>query len=283
MPYGVIYGTLFFLVVGIWLGVTALTTANAPFDAARLGLALASLALGPALMLRCAWARWLGVIVAALMIGCHIWAAPLGDSVAAHLALFGAVAAVILLLLPATGDLGTGRAGREQPAPRLGRVLGALSGVGLVTLAGGLWLGAEGGSAPDAATATPAGLSDRMRWGSFGPGLDQAREENKPMLVTFVASWCGYCRKMDRTTWKAPDVIDRTAELIAVKVDAEDGRVRDGFSGRDLAERFGVHGFPTTVLLDSGGREIARAGGYQDAGELVGWLDENLGRSSGSR
>ena len=65
----------------------------------------------------------------------------------------------------------------------------------------------------------------------------------------------------------------------AVKVDAEQAQQAGGYSGRELAARFGVTGFPTLVLLDGEGRVLARTSGYQDSRGLLRWLDGAAGRS----
>jgi thiol:disulfide interchange protein len=288
MPFGAVYASLFFVVVGFWLTVATLGSTGSSLQVARLCLALVGLVLGLALLLRRSWARWLGVVVSIFLVGFHLWAAPLGDGVAPNLILFGSLAALILLAVPATGDLARTLPGARQPAPRLGRALGALAGLGLAGFAAGLWLGvapaaSTGVAAADgAAQARPAiaGLSERVQWSSFGQGIELARAENKPLLVNFIANWCGYCQKMDRTTWKHPEVVRRSGELVAVRVDAEEGRQRDGFVGRELAQRYQVHGYPTLVMIDADGKEIARSGGYQDPRQFLGWLDGSLAHAS---
>lgn len=279
MPFGAIYGALFFAIVGFWLAVAALGSAGAPYQATRLGFALACLVLALALLLRRGWARGLGALVALLLVGFHLWTGSLGDGVAANLVLFGSLAALVLLLLPATGDVRRGLATEQLPAPRLGRILAAVAGLGLAGAAAGIWLG--GGPITGGELNSPASSplrAERVQWSSFGRGLDRAREQDKPLLVSFVANWCGYCRKMDRTTWKDPEVIRRTGDLVAVRVDAEEGQRRDGFSGRELAQRYNVDGYPTLLVLDAEGREIARTGGYQEPGQLTAWLDATLAR-----
>jgi thiol:disulfide interchange protein len=279
MPFGAIYGVLFFAVAGFWLAVGTLASAGEPFPATRLCIALVCLVVALALLLRRGWARGLGMLVALLLVGFHLWTAPLGEGVAANLVLFGSLAALLLLLLPATGDVRRGLASDKLPAPALARVLGVLAGLALAGAAAGLWLGATPGDAtePDASVGSSP-LAERVRWSSFGRGMERALEEDKPLLVSFVANWCGYCRKMDRTTWKDPEVVRRTGEIVAVRVDAEEGRRRDGFSGRELAQRYGVEGYPTLIVMDPEGREIARTGGYQEPGQLTAWLDGSLAR-----
>lgn len=286
MPFGAIFGALFFLLMGFWLAVATLGASGAPFETTRWALAAVSFVLALALLMRRAWARWLGVLVTALLVGLQLWAMPLGEGVGAHFILFGALLVAVLLVWPATGDVRRGLPEGSAPAPRLGRALGALAGIGVVAIAAGLWIGSREASAPGDTASTggsssptlPASLSQRVSWSSFGKGAELARAENKPLLVTFITNWCGYCGKMDRTTWKDPDVIQRAGELVAVRVDAEETKARDGFKGVDLAARYGVQGYPTTLVLDAQGREVARTGGYQEPRQLLGWLDSSLAR-----
>lgn len=280
MPFGAIYGTLFFSVVGFWLAMAALGDGAAPFTAAKLALAALSLILGLALLLRRSWARWLGVLLAAFLVVFHLAAAPLSDSVGASLALFGSLVAVALLAAPAAGDVRRGLTPDRRPAPRTGRVLAVAAGLCVAGIAAGLWLGAGEAARTDGSTlgsgSVIAGRGDRVRWSTFGRGLERARAEEKPMLVSFITSWCGYCREMERTTWKDAEVVRSLGELVTVRVDAEEGLERDGFSGRELAARHQVYGYPTLLMLDADGREIARTGGYQDPAQFLSWLERSL-------
>jgi len=283
MPFGAVYGALFFTFVGFWLAVAALGADGAPFAAAKLALALLCLVLGMGLLLRRAWARWLGVGLALFLVAFHLKAAPLGESAGASLALFGSLVAAALLAAPSAGDVRRGLDPGRSPAPRAGRVLAVAAGLCVAGIAAGLWLGFARATAPSAPSAGPAApaafLSDRVQWSTFGEGLEQARAEEKPILVNFIASWCGYCQKMDRTTWKDAEVVRRAGDLVTVRVDAEEGRERDGFTGRDLAQRYQVYGYPTLLMLDADGREIARTSGYQEPGQLLGWMAGSLARA----
>ena len=283
MPFGAIYGALFFSVVGFWLAVAALGDGAAPFTAVKLALALLSLILGLALLLRRSWARWLGILLALFLIVFHLYTAPLSDSVGASLALFGSLVAMALLAAPAAGDVRRGLAPDRRPAPRTGRVLAAAAGLCVAGIAAGIWFGGAQtvpANGSQATSAFPAiGRADRVRWSTFGKGLERARAEEKPILVSFVTNWCGYCSKMDRTTWKDPEVVRGTEGWVTVRVDAEEGQERDGFAGRELAQRYQVYGYPTLLMLDAAGREIARTSGYLGPGQLLNWLDDTVARA----
>jgi thiol:disulfide interchange protein len=277
MPFGAIYGALFFVFVGFRLLLAFVAPGAGPFGATGPFLALCALAVAVGLLLLRTWARWIGVLLGAALFVLAVPLAGGANPVTGLLVATGSLAAVLLLALPATGNVRGSLEGRPAPAPRLGRwsaQLAAIGAIGAVAVIG--WSAWRAGTESPAAaspvapeTTTPR----RVEWANFGAGMERARSEGKPVLVNFVVDWCGYCRKMDRTTWRDPAVIDRLGDLVAVKVNAEQARPTGGPAGRDLAARYGVSTYPALVMLGPDGRELARRRGYQDSRELLRWLD----------
>jgi thioredoxin-related protein len=136
--------------------------------------------------------------------------------------------------------------------------------VGMAGLIGSLFWAA---STPEQSGQPIARASERLSWSEFGSGLERAGAEGKPMVVFFFTTWCGYCKKMDRVTWKDPAVIDELSRnFVAARVDVE--------RSEGLAAPYGIATYPTIVMLDGGGREISRAVGYRTPREMLRWLDE---------
>jgi thiol:disulfide interchange protein len=280
MPFGLVFGAFFFGVLCTWLGLEFLIANPTPAKAAGVLLILLGLTQATGLLLRRSWARWSGIVCAVGLGVFSLWLIQQRSGVLDILLLFASVAALGLLLVPATGSTAREAQATGSPESRSGGSWGllgattALSSVGLVAIAGWAYQAQEQ-TAPKGPVTLPASvLGERIGWSDFGSGLALAEQYDKPVLVTFVTAWCGYCKKMDRTTWKNPSVIQRLGEIVAVRVDTEDAQNRNGFTGPSLAQRYQVRGTPGTVL--------SRADGYQSAGDLLDWLDRSLPGNTGS-
>ncbi len=278
MPFGLIFGALFFGGICIWAAAGLL---GHPAGAAKLTgvfLALLGLSLAAGLLTRRPWARWGGIVCAAVASAVSLRRAGSFGEVADYLLLLAAVATAVLLALPATG---AARAGGAGGGPRRDWMQWtALTGfVGLLAI--GLSAGRAPAPLPEAAplgAITAAATAQPVAWSDFATGLVQSRQEGKPVLATFVTSWCGYCSKMSRSTWKAPAVAARLGSTIPVRVDVEDPQAQ----GPELAQRYQIRSYPVQILLDPTGRVVARSDGYQTPTELLSWLDRALVRYGSS-
>jgi thiol:disulfide interchange protein len=281
MPFGAIYGALFFAGLGFWVVFLAGPEPSVQPALVRLFLSVLSGTLALGLLLARPWARWGGVLFSAALAGVTLFVARFAGATAWVL-LFGSLATLGLLLLPPTGRLQSAAKCSSMTRDRSVGTLGWTAAVAAIGLLASLWWT---GSLPDAGFQRSRGdnafasrVAERVRWSDFGTGLERARVENKPVLVNFVTNWCGFCQRMDRTTWKHPTVVDRMGDLVAVRVDAEETRERNGYRGSSLAGRYGVTGYPTLLLLDEGGRIVAQTGGYQEPRQLLSWLEQTLSR-----
>ena len=96
--------------------------------------------------------------------------------------------------------------------------------------------------------------------------MERAAAERRPVFVDVGAVWCAPCRQMEATTFRDPSVVGALGAFVPLKVDADAQPV--------FVERYRVEAFPTYLLLDGEGLELARLTGYQDAASLR----EALGR-----
>ncbi len=99
----------------------------------------------------------------------------------------------------------------------------------------------------------------------------QAKEEGRPLLVDFTASWCAACKELEKLTFADDAVQKEAGRFVAAKVDASD----DEAPGVEEAmAEFRVVGLPTVVLFDSTGREVRRFTDFVEAPRFVEALRE---------
>ena len=76
--------------------------------------------------------------------------------------------------------------------------------------------------------------------------FDEARQLNRPILLSISAVWCHWCHVMDETTYSHPGVIDLiNREYMPIRVDND---LRP-----DINQRYNMGGWPSTAFLTSSG------------------------------
>ena len=102
----------------------------------------------------------------------------------------------------------------------------------------------------------------------FDEALKKAKRAGKPLVVDFWAEWCGWCHRLDRTTYADPAVIRRAQEFVAVKVNTEGSRRE-----LEVSAKYGVRSLPTILFLSPQGRQLFRVNGFQGPGQFPRTLD----------
>ncbi len=81
---------------------------------------------------------------------------------------------------------------------------------------------------------------------SLTDALTLAEKKEQPVLIDFWASWCKSCIRMEKTTFKDPEVIETMRPFVKVKFQAED---MDAQRIEGVLDYFDVLGLPTYVVL----------------------------------
>jgi len=92
----------------------------------------------------------------------------------------------------------------------------------------------------------------------YAAALEQARQQDKYIMIDFFAEWCHWCKVLDEKVYSDAAVQEAAGNFVCVKIDAD--------KNRSLMVSYSVRGLPTIVFLNSRGEEVQRiVGGNRPA------------------
>jgi len=121
--------------------------------------------------------------------------------------------------------------------------------------------------------------AQEINWMSWEEAVEASSDEKRKFVVDVYTEWCGWCKKMDASTFRDPDIVEYVnANYYAIKFDAEQksditlgGKVykfnKTGKRGyHQLAAEItrGRLSYPTVVFLDEDLNLIQSIQGYRD-------------------
>jgi len=113
-----------------------------------------------------------------------------------------------------------------------------------------------------------------LKWYSFEDGIRKSMETKKKILMDVFTDWCGWCKKMDNSTYSDTKVISYMNEkYIPVKLDAE-SKEKVAYQGKNYTEQqlsrtLGVSGYPATVFFDNETNLITVVPGYIESKDFL--------------
>ncbi len=125
---------------------------------------------------------------------------------------------------------------------------------------------------------------DEIKWYTWEEAVELQDNKPKKVFIDMYTDWCGWCKRMDATTFKDPEVVKYMNEhFYPVKFDAEQKEeiVFQGHTFKFINQgRKGVHelaatlldgrlGYPSFVYLDESFQRITISPGYKPADKII--------------
>ena len=119
---------------------------------------------------------------------------------------------------------------------------------------------------------------EEIKWYSIEEAIQLAREEPRILVIDVYTDWCGWCKRMDATTFKDPEVVEMmNGNFYPVKLDAEGKKDivigdrtfkfvengRRGYHEVAVIVTKGRLSYPTISYVGADGRVIEASAGYR--------------------
>ena len=122
--------------------------------------------------------------------------------------------------------------------------------------------------------------AQEVKWLSFEEALELNKKNPKPIMIDMYTDWCGWCKKMDKTTYKNQVIVDYINQnFYAIKMDGEGKKDitfknhtfkfknegRRGYHELAAALMAGKMSYPTTIFMNQKEELLDKIPGYLDS------------------
>lgn len=115
-----------------------------------------------------------------------------------------------------------------------------------------------------AATPATASAGDDRWLTSVDAARAAAQKGDKLIFVDLYAEWCGWCKKLEREVFAAPEFERLTRDWVLLRVDVDDRG-----EGSELQARFRAFTLPTALILDANLGAAGQVNGYAPTAQYL--------------
>ena len=124
-------------------------------------------------------------------------------------------------------------------------------------------------SRSDAANPTEAASTNSISWNhDYDAGMAQAKQENKPVLLVFSASWCPPCKWMKENTYRDAAVVAKAGVFVTIYVDIDENA--------SVTNKYGVDAYPTYFIVAADGTRVHSFVGVREPDDFIKELEHGL-------
>lgn len=118
----------------------------------------------------------------------------------------------------------------------------------------------------------------KINWLTIEEAQALSEENPKKIIMDVYTDWCGWCKKMDKTTFSDEKVVEYVNEnfyAVKLKADSNDKVTFKGreFSKGELARALQVTGYPTVVFFDESFGRFQPVSGFRPAEDFLNILE----------
>jgi len=111
-----------------------------------------------------------------------------------------------------------------------------------------------------------------VRWEtSLAAAQKRARAENKMIFLDVSTGWCFWCKKLQKDTFPSDQAKAALARVVPLSIETQDEKyqpTKDNF----IEQKYKVDGYPTMLILDANGKEVAREPGFLPPAQFAAWI-----------
>ena len=119
-------------------------------------------------------------------------------------------------------------------------------------------------------------VASELTWmTSYEDAVTAAEKNKQPIMIDFYADWCGWCKRLDSSTYVDKDVVALAEKFVSLKIDAD--------VERSLSSQHKVVGLPTILFIDASGSELHRVVGFRSPADFLNEMNLALESHQGKR